>query len=303
MRRVGTRGCFEVVCGRETVQSCGLQGIALTESARYLRNLHQYRHARHKSLVKERRRFSRNWYLQAGNNYEFSETKGHEREAFENFGVYRNDSDNDHYVLSTADLKLLPAEQRLDAIHMLMEDRWKVKDGNKSFDKTKMVLMALECFAEMRELNRIPCFAEMEEADQDQFLQFADSCRMMASRCSHAHPDAVAAMIRAAEICDVLEAREKRDEILESAEKMTHALGRSLAYEREGEEIRLPKPTFEENGHLISKRNDEEIQRLYPNLRLDKPKPRNPLPHLAGDRLMPSPRFQARERLMSLPDP
>jgi hypothetical protein len=215
--------------------------------------------------VKERNKYSRNWFLQKGDNHELVETKAHEREAFENFGVYKNDFDNDRFVLSTSKLAELPAKERLGAIMMMMNERWKVKDGQRGFDKAKMALQAIECFAEMRELEQIPTFADMTDEDQDSFLLGVESCMQFAQRSFHQHPDAVAMMIRAADICDTLRCSEKRDEVLQMAEKCANRIGRAYAFEREGEELpQPPPPTFQELHDTTKTRHFDELRRWFP---------------------------------------
>lgn len=210
--------------------SCG--SGALVNSQRSIKNLHQYPHARYKRLVKERIRFSRNWWLTAGNNYELVSDVGHEREATENFGEYRNDSDNDKFLLSTSQLKDLPPHIRLNTLVEMMRRRWAVKDANRGFDKAKMLLQALECFSEMRLANTIRPFDALPEQDQNTFLQYVEGCAQYAQACSHSHPEAVAVLIRAAEICDEMSCLEKRDEMIRVAERACDGMGRSYHFSR-----------------------------------------------------------------------
>lgn len=207
-------------CSPLTVQRCGL------------RNLHQYSHARHKSLGKDFRRFSRNWWLTAGNNYELVSESGHEREATENFAELRDDSDKDAYVLSTNRLEDLPPAERLNVLVSLMTVRWKVKDNNRGYDKAKMLLKALECFSEMRALGQIKVFAELPEPDQDTFLQYVEGCAQFAQGCSHSHPDAIAIVLRAATICDEMRCVDKREEMTHVAEVMARRLDRAYSSAR-----------------------------------------------------------------------
>ncbi|CAJ1993968.1 protein of unknown function - conserved [Leishmania donovani] len=213
-----------------TLMSCGCS--PLTVQRRGLRNLHQYPHARYKSLVKDCHRFSRNWWLTAGNNYELVSEVGHEREATENFAVLRDDSDKDAYVLSTNRLEDLPPAERLNMLVALMTERWKVKDNNRGYDKAKMLLKALECFSEMRLSGQIKVFDELPEPDQDTFLQYVEGCAQFAQGCSHSHPDAVAMVLRAAEICDEMRCVDKREEMTHVAEVMAQRLDRACASAR-----------------------------------------------------------------------
>lgn len=199
---------------------------------RGIRNLHQYPHARYKSLVKDTRRFSRNWFLTGGNNYELVSEAGHEREATENFAELRDDSDNDAYVLSTNKLEDLPPAQRLNVLVDMMRRRWKVRDNNRGFDKAKLLLQALECFSEMRQLNQIKVFDQLPEPDQDVFLQYVEGCAQYAQACSHSHPDAVAVVVRAAQICEEMRCADKRDEMLHISEVMARRLDRAYASAR-----------------------------------------------------------------------
>ncbi|AIO02713.1 hypothetical protein LPMP_355830 [Leishmania panamensis] len=219
----------------------------LTVQRRGLRNLHQYPHARYKSLVKDCRRFSRNWWLTAGNNYELVSEVGHEREATENLAVLRDDSNNDAYVLSTNRLEDLPPAERLNVLVALMTERWKVKDNNRGYDKAKMLLKALECFSEMRLAGQIKVFDELPEADQDTFLQFVEGCAQFTQSCSHSHPDAVAIVLRAAVICDEMRCVGKREEMTHVAEVMAKRLDRAFASARPLEtKAQLRSPSFTE---------------------------------------------------------
>ncbi|KAK7194062.1 hypothetical protein NESM_000318900 [Novymonas esmeraldas] len=209
-----------------------LSSSPLTTQRRGLRNLHQYPHARYKSLVKDCRRFSRNWWLTAGNNHELVSEVGHEREATENLAVLRDDSDNDAYVLSTNRLEDLPPAERLNVLVEMMTARWRVKDSNRGYDKAKMLLKALECFSEMRLSGQVKVFDELPEPDQDTFLQYVEGCAQFAQSCSHSHPDAVAIVLRAAAICDDMRCVDKREEMTHVAEVMAQRLDRAYACAR-----------------------------------------------------------------------
>ncbi|EPY31097.1 hypothetical protein STCU_03624 [Strigomonas culicis] len=226
---------------------------AIAFQRRGLRNLHMYPKARHKSLVKDTTRFARNWWLTAGNNHELVEEWGHEREATENFGVLRDDSRNDRYILSTNRLADLPANERLNALTQIMEQRWKVKDNNRGFDKAKLLLEALECFSEMRRLQQVAVFDALPQPDQDTFLQYVEGCGRFAQACSHSHPEATAVLIRVAQICDDMRCIDKRDEMLHMAEVATRRMGRAYAFARPHEGARLNPPTLSDvaNEHRL----------------------------------------------------
>ncbi|KPI90575.1 hypothetical protein ABL78_0335 [Leptomonas seymouri] len=209
-----------------------LHSSPLLVQRRGIRNLHQYPHARYKSLVKDCHRFARNWWLTAGNNYELVSEVGHEREATENFSTLRDDSDNDAYVLSTNRLEDLPPAERLNVLVELMRARWKVRDSNRGFDKSKLLLKALECFSEMRQLGQVKVFGELPEPDQDTFLQYVEGCVKYAQACSHSHPDAIAVVLRAAEICDEMRCGDKREELIHISEVMAKRLDRAYASAR-----------------------------------------------------------------------
>lgn len=204
--------------------------------------------------------------LQANNNYELVEHKGHEREATEMFGNYWLDSNRDHYVLSTTKLEDLPADQRLAALTSMMRHRWKVKDGNGGYDKAKMMLSAVECFAELRQLGAIGVFAQLPEPDQDTFLQYVESLVQIAQKCVHRHPNAIAMILRAAVICDEMRCNDKRDEVLRVAERCTHSLGKSYAFEREGQplEVQPPTPMLSNNFFKVRIQAEEQIKQRYP---------------------------------------
>lgn len=231
---------------------------------RGIRNLHQYPHARYKSLVKDNRRYARNWFLTGGNNYELVSEVGHEREATENFSTLRDDSDHDAYVLSTNKLEDLPPAERLNTIVELMRKRWKVRDNNRGFDKAKMLLTALECFSEMRQLGQVKVFMELPEPDQDTFLQYAEGCVKYAQACSHSHPDAVAVVLRAAEICDEMRCADKRDELLHISEIMAKRLDRAFATARpHATKAQLNPPSINELHSALRLRQVKALEERF----------------------------------------
>jgi hypothetical protein len=233
---------------------------------RGIRNLHQYPHARYKSLVKDNRRFARNWFLSGGNNYELVSEVGHEREATENLATLRDDSDNDVYVLSTNKLEDLPPAERLNVLVELMRRRWKVRDNNRGFDKAKMLLKALECFSEMRQLGQIKEFRELPEPDQDTFLQYAEGCAKYAQGCSHSHPDAVAIVFRAAEICDEMRCADKRDELIHITEVMAKRLDRAYASARPyATKAQLNPPSISEIHSKLRYKQVKELEEHFKN--------------------------------------
>lgn len=238
----------------------------LAEQRRGLRNLHQYPHARYKSLVKDCHRFSRNWWLTAGNNHELVSEVGHEREATENLGIYRDDSQKDVYLFSTNRLADLPPSKRLDAIVSIMQERWKVRDGSRGFDKAKLLLQALECFSEMRLTAQIKPFKELPTADQDTFLQYVEGCLQFAQACSHSHPDAVAIMIRAAQICDELRCDEKREEALQVAERAARCMDRAYSFSRPLEaSVPLNPPTISEVHSAMCTKQHMALKERFKN--------------------------------------
>ncbi|CCW69983.1 unnamed protein product [Phytomonas sp. Hart1] len=235
----------------------------LREQKCFLRNLHQYPHARYKSLVKDRRRFARNWWLTGGNNYELVMEVGHEREATENFGVYRDDSKNDVFLFSTNRLEDLPPEKRLNALVGIMKERWKVRDSDRGFDKAKLLLQALECFSEMRLLGQIKVFKSLPEADQDTFLQYVEGCVKFAQACAHSHPDSVAVMLRAAQICDDMRCEEKRDELLRMTELAARRMEISYAFARPRDNIKLAPPTLTDSYFSLKLRDVKTMKERF----------------------------------------
>lgn len=263
-------------CRSNTATTSSFVHAPLLVQRRGLRNLHQYPHARYKSLVKEHRRFARNWFLTGGNNYELVSEVGHEREATENFSTLRDDSDNDAYVLSTNVLEDLPPAERLNALVELMRRRWKVRDNNRGFDKAKMLLKALECFSEMRQLGQIKVFMELPVPDQDTFLQYVEGCAKYAQACSHSHPDAVAMVLRAAEICDEMRCAEKRDELLHISETMAKRLDRAFASARpHATKAQLNPPSISEVHSALRLKQVKALEERFkdkPSV-VEKPKP------------------------------
>ncbi|RNF08389.1 hypothetical protein TraAM80_02849 [Trypanosoma rangeli] len=237
--------------------------IALMEQKAGLRNLHQYPTARHKSLVKDRIRFARNWWLTGGNNYELVHEEGHEREATECFAEYAQDSGNDVYLFSTNRLSDLPPRERLNAIVGLMSARWKVNDGNRGFDKAKLLLQALECFSEMRLSGQIKEYEELPEPDQDTFLQYVEGCSRFAQACVHSHPNAVAILLRVAQICEEMRCSGKRDEMIHVVEAAADRMNRVYAFNRPDDNLKVAPPSLMENEASVRRKNFEELQRRY----------------------------------------
>ncbi|CCW63309.1 unnamed protein product [Phytomonas sp. EM1] len=237
----------------------------LLEQKCSLRNLHQYPHARYKSLVKDRRRFARNWWLTGGNNYELVSEFAHEREATENFGEYRDDSKNDTFLFSTNRLEDLPPAKRLDALAGIMKARWKVRDSDRGFDKTKLLLQALECFSELRLSGQIKEFNSLPAADQDTFLQYAEGCVKFAQACAHSHPDSVAVMLRVAQICDDMRCVDKRDELLRMTELAARRMDRSYAFARPRENINLTPPTLRDTYSSLEMRDLKTLKEKFKN--------------------------------------
>ncbi|CBH16020.1 hypothetical protein, conserved [Trypanosoma brucei gambiense DAL972] len=248
---------------------------ALTEQRAELRNLHQYPTARHKSLVKDRLRFARNWWLTGGNNYELVHEVGHEREATECFAEYAQDSSRDVYLMSTNRLSDLPPGDRLKAIVGLMRSRWEVKDANRGYDKAKLLLQALECFSEMKASGQIGDFNSLPEPDQDTFLQYVEGCSRFAQACSHSHPDAVRVLLRAAQICEEMRCVEKRDEMIQVTEAAANRMDRAYAFSRPHDTLRAAPPSLHENEDCVRLKNTEELRRRFGNTAphvLEKPK-------------------------------
>lgn len=239
---------------------------ALTEQKAGLRNLHQYPTARHKSLVKDRMRFARNWWLTGGNNYELVHEQGHEREATECFAEYAQDSNNDVYLFSTNRLSDLPPRDRLNAIVGIMRNRWRVRDGDRGFDKAKLLLHALECFSEMRLSGQIGEFDELSQPDQDTFLQYVEGCSRFAQACSHSHPNAVAVLLRAAQICEDMRCSEKRDEMIHVAEVAASRMDRAYAFSRPHDTLKVMPPSLGDNEIRLRLKNAEELKKRFANM-------------------------------------
>ncbi|KEG15225.1 hypothetical protein DQ04_00141130 [Trypanosoma grayi] len=236
---------------------------ALAEQKAGLRNLHQYPTARYKSLVKDRRRFARNWWLTAGNNYELVHEVGHEREATECFAEYAQDSSNDVYLFSTNRLDDLPPRDRLNAIVGIMRSRWKVNDGNRGFDKAKLLLQALECFAEMRLSGQIKEFDELPEPDQDTFLQYVEGCSQFAQACSHSHPNAAGILLRAAQICEEMRCPGKRDEMIHVAEVAAKRLDRAYSFSRPHDVLKPMPPSLTDNEAKLWYKSTKELENRF----------------------------------------
>jgi hypothetical protein len=155
-----------------------------------------------------------------------------------------------------------------------MEMHWKVNDGNRGFNKAKLMLESLEAFSDMRVSGHLGPFDELNEADQDLFLQYVESAVQFAQRCAHSHPDAVAVIIRAAEICDEMRCPEKRDEVIEVAERTARTMDKRLSYMRPSESSvpLLKKPMNEVEFEFKLKVNDD-VRQKYPGVNFDQESP------------------------------
>lgn len=189
-------------------------------------------------MVKNKHTFSKKWYLAAGNNFELSEEKGHEREAFQNFLRYKMDWGTmtiPHYV---SDTKKLPPRQRYDFLYNLVQDR----KGLSAYTKNKYLLEALECFSEMKSLGEIGRYDEWEAIHQNHFIFVCDALLKNATSYAKVQHSAAATVIRAATICDEVGFAEKRDMCLNSAEHIAKGIDSHYFFKRTGDEISLKKP-------------------------------------------------------------
>lgn len=224
----------------------------LTTAARHIRNLHQYRHARNKSMVNDLK-FSRQWYLARGEGWEIKHEQGHELEAETNFAVYRYDSRLQSSA--TAPLSGPPIGKVGDIVDPLaryhsllqrMRARWRVGRGA-SMDKLRMSLAAAEalvdfCRAEHHTVRTLP--QEHVDAIVDAF----DATMGFATHLAGSHTSAVAAMIRIASLADEVELTAARDGALRVAK---HAALRLEAKHAFAQPNREPSRTMAEPAPLI----------------------------------------------------
>jgi hypothetical protein len=133
-----------------------------------------------------------------------------------------------------------------------MKRRWNVRDGGRGYDKAKMVLSALECFPEMVKANQIGNFDNVGEPTQDLFVQYVVALGKIATEALPVHPNAVAMVIRAAEICDEFGCMEQRDSMLLLAENSARNICKPYTFEREDESISLALPTADQVARAMS---------------------------------------------------
>lgn len=191
---------------------------------RGLKNLHRNPTARYKSLVKDTQKFSHRWRLDGGR--EFRETSGHEREATENFAVYATDRVTDATRYTVGDPEALPPMHRLAVIKHEMETRWRVKDRGTGYDKARLALAAVECFADLKRSGTVrESLTELGSEYQQEFEDMAKAACVIASRASGRHPDAVLVLVRCADIADYLRMPAVRDRALSYARQAANGIG------------------------------------------------------------------------------
>ena len=229
---------------------CGVRCSAtrplLCEQRRFIRNLHQYPKVRYRSVIRARFRFSRKWFLFGGNNWELHRVVGHELEAQCNFGVYKRDSALHPLKLSTSRLDDLPPVHRFNALLSMISRRWAVRDSFRSYDKMKLALQAAECCEDLCRAKQVRC-CDLPNEQQSMFLDALDSAVLLAERCVHSHPDAVAAIIRCAEIAvnAGVEAT-LRDKIIHRAKEAAEIMPSSYAFAQSSRDLELQpqRPLF-----------------------------------------------------------
>jgi hypothetical protein len=240
MRRLATLGSASARQQSATLAAAP----AAMEQVRGIKNQHRYRHARYKSVVKDRIHFSKSWYLFAGNNHERVHVTGHEKEATENFANYHYGKHDELANVYTSNLQDLPPVERINALLPQMKARWKVQDNNKGYDKVKLALQAAECFEDLGKSTKTGA-DDWPEDHQMHFEQAVKAVLFFAQRCSHDHPDAVAAMIRVASIADGVGADRLRNEALAAARRSAEDLDVAYAFAQPGrpaDSLKAPKP-------------------------------------------------------------
>lgn len=215
-------------------------------SSLLLRNLHRYHKARYDKQVKARFRYSHQWFLKLGNNVENHTVTAHEREATENFAVYRYDVSLMKWVLPPKDIRQLPPRDRLNELTRRMAARWKVKDPTGGYDRAKMMLEALECFGDLQRAGEIKTLGDLEENGQEKFFQYLDATTLLATKAVEKHPDAVQVIIRAAQIADLLECPDKRDNLLKVARRLVEKMGF-----KEATVLPAPEEFFAKSGQKL----------------------------------------------------
>jgi len=162
---------------------------------------------------------SQDWVARPGAPAETFEMQAHEREAFEKFSRYMYDArEDDSLVLSTPDIKSLPAMERFNQLIPRMAKALRVRSKDDSANKMKMTLELCECFEEYSQLSGM-ALDEMPEEHQREFAQAAEAV-MSYARASHrhmSHRGAPAACLRLADVADQLRCVDLRDRAMAQA--------------------------------------------------------------------------------------
>jgi hypothetical protein len=223
-----------------------------------LRGIKVHRHtgrARYKSVLKSRRNFTGDWQLSQGANFERHQTDGHELEAFENFTRYMYDARNEHSAeLSTASLADLPPMERFNQLIPLVAQRWKSDKKLSDNQRLKATLSLCECFGDYAELTGLT-LADMTEDHQREFAQASEATLAYAERAVRLNDDAPAAVLRLAEIADVLREKLLRERCLATARGLANGLDRKV-----GQDVPVglpergykPKDYYETDAFLLN---------------------------------------------------
>lgn len=167
--------------------------------------------------------------MYAGENYEKVESWGHEREATENFAIYAYDSTKDKLKLATSNMDDLPPMDRLSNLKMNFA-AIKGSDRYVSLEKARIALQCLECFADLKRCGRIRSAADLPAEHAEEYNEMLEAVVRIGELSSNRFPDAVAAMIRAAEIADYLHDAPGRDDALNRAETAARDIEREYAF-------------------------------------------------------------------------
>lgn len=217
-----------------TASALGSAGGVLTEAERGIKTMRGARGARHRRLTRDRYHFAKTWRFEFDINNDDQNEKftyqGHEREAMEGFAKYANDSREEASLnLYTNELKHLPPMARFNALVKMMDRRWRVRDESRGYDKMQMALEAAECFADMHaETGKL--LSGLDEDYQIMFDGCINATMLFAQRVVAQRPNAVAAMLRAASVCDLLGNATLRDSCLATARESSSTLEDGYAF-------------------------------------------------------------------------
>eukprot|EP00759_Apiculatamorpha_spiralis_P055030 PhF_6_TR7217/c0_g1_i1/m.10784 len=164
--------------------------------------------------------------LAYGANNEVSEVIGHEREAFENFVVYKYSYANTQAIMYTQNLHDLPPKERLEAVLDQMQILWekRTKDLMTRAQKLRLASAALACFEDISKVHGLT----LQQMGPDYVQRFSDVVQSVVLLSGHVapyQPECIASLLHAASVCDVVGDPHLRGVCFEAAQSLLADVG------------------------------------------------------------------------------